>query len=103
MQTYEVLSETSGTLSLKTPAQGTILTASGDTKPQLNTGGNIKVGDMAVAPTESNFHRASTYGSVGGSGGTQETSAISSRWVYTSFIEAPNEKNGTGTGIGLGR
>ena len=53
--TYEVLSETSGTLSLKTPGQGTILTASGDTKPQLNTGGNIKVGDMAIAPTESTF------------------------------------------------
>jgi len=100
--TYEVLSESSGTLSLKTPAQGTILTASGGSKPQLNTGGNIKVGDMAVAPTESIFQQNSIYGSVGGAGAAEETSAISSRWVYTSFIEAPNEKNGTGTGIGLG-
>ena len=53
--TYEVLAEVSGTLSFKTPAQGIILTASGASKPQINTGGNIKVGDMAVAPTESTF------------------------------------------------
>jgi hypothetical protein len=101
--TYEVLAETSGTLSFKTPTQGIILTASGASKPQINTGGNIKVGDIAVAPTESSFHSASTYGSVGGAGGgTTETSAISSRWIYSSFIEAPGEKNATGTGIGLG-
>ena len=52
---YKVLSETSGTLSLTTPAQGTILTASGASKPQLNTGGSIKVGDMTIDPTESTF------------------------------------------------
>ena len=100
---YKVLSETSGTLSLTTPAQGTILTASGASKPQLNTGGSIKVGDMTIDPTESTFHSNSTYGSVGGAGGgTTENSAISSRWLYTSFIEAANEKNSSGTGIGLG-
>ena len=102
--TYEVLSETSGTLSFKTPGQGTILTASGASKPQLNTGGNIKVGDMAVDPTEGKFQENSDYGSVGGAGGEEEVSAISSRWIYTSFIEAPGEKDevGGGTGIGLG-
>ena len=58
---------------------------------------------MAVAPTESTFHSNSTYGSVGGAGGgTTENSAISTRWLYTNFIEAANEKNATGTGIGLG-
>ena len=101
--TFEVLAESSGTLSLKTPAQGVILSASGASKPQINTGGSIKVGDMVVAPTESTFHSNSTYGSVGGAGGgTTENSAISTRWLYTNFIEAANEKNATGTGIGLG-
>jgi len=99
--TYEVLAEVSGTISFKTPAQGTILTASGASKPQINTGGNIKVGDMAVAPTESTFQANSTFGTVGG-GAAAETSAIASRWIYSSFIEAPGEKNSTGTGIGLG-
>ena len=99
---YKILSETSGTLSFKTPAQGTILTASGASKPQLNTGGNIKVGEMAVAPTESTFQANSDYGSVGGAGAGVETSAISSRWVYTSFIEAANEKGSSSTGIGIG-
>ncbi len=40
---------------------------------------------------------------VGGlGGGTTETSSIAARWMYTSFIEAANEKDATGTGIGLG-
>ena len=99
--TYEILAESSGTLSFKTPAQGVILTASGASKPQINTGGNIKVGDMAVAPTESTFQANSAYGSIGGGAGA-ETSAISSRWIYSSFIEAPGEKDAAGTGIGLG-
>tara|TARA_B110000259_G_scaffold160771_1_gene184457 strand:- start:1072 stop:8925 length:7854 start_codon:yes stop_codon:yes gene_type:complete len=100
--TYKILSETTGTLSFNTPAQGTILTASGASKPQINTGGNIKVGDIAVNPTESTFQANSTFGTVGGAGATEEVSAIASRWMYTSFIEAPGEKNATGTGIGLG-
>jgi hypothetical protein len=97
-----VLSENLGTLSFKTPGQGTILTASGASKPTINTGGNIKVGEMSVAPTESTFHANSAYGSVGGAGTSEETSAIATRWLYTSFIEAPNEKDSNGTGIGLG-
>ena len=99
---YEILAETSGTLSFKTPGQGTILTASGASKPQINTGGNIKVGDIAVDPTESIFQANSDYGSVGGAGSTEETSAIASRWLYTSFIEAPGEKDDDSTGIGIG-
>jgi hypothetical protein len=57
---------------------------------------------MSVAPTESTLHANSAYGSVGGAGTTEETSAIATRWLYTSFIEAPNEKDSNGTGIGLG-
>ena len=97
-----VLSENLGTLSFKTPGQGVILTASGASKPTINTGGSIKVGEMSVAPTESTFHANSAYGSVGGAGTTEETSAVATRWLYTSFIESPNEKDTNGTGIGLG-
>ena len=100
--TYEILTENSGTLSFKTPTQGTILTASGASKPTINTGGNIKVGDITVAPTESIIHANSTFGSVGGAGTTVETSAIAARWIYSSFIEAPGEKDASSTGIGIG-
>ena len=99
--TNVVLSESSNTLSFTTPEGGTILTALGASKPTINTGGAIKVGDIANV-TESSFHQNSPYGSVGGAGTTQETSALAARWIYSSFIEAPNEKNSTGTGIGLG-
>jgi len=98
VSTQEILSESSGTLSFKTPAQGTILTASGATKPTLNTGGAIRVGDIA-AYSESNLHAASDFGT---SGGSTETSALAARWIYSSFIEAPDEKDATGTGVGIG-
>jgi hypothetical protein len=99
--TYKILSESGGTLTFATPLQGTILTANGATKPTINTGGAIRVGDIA-AYSESTFHANSTFGSVGGAGSTEETSAIASRWLYTSFIEAPGEKDTSGTGIGIG-
>jgi len=97
--TYKVLSESSGTLSFTTPDQGVILTAVGATKPTIKTGGNIKVGDMSVEPTESTFKANSPYGAGKAS---PEVSAISSRWIYTSFVEAPGEKDANGTGIGIG-
>ena len=99
--TNVVLSESSNTLSFTTPEGGVILTSQGATKPVINTGGVIRVGDIP-AYSESNFHQNSPYGTVGGSGTTVETSALAARWLYTSFIEAANEKDASGTGIGLG-
>ena len=96
--TYTVLSESGGTLSFKTPAQGTILTATGASKPTINTGGVIRVGDIG-AYSESVHHADSDFGGVSA---TKETSALAARWIYSSFIEAPDEKDGTGTGIGIG-
>ncbi|MGY8868371.1 MAG: hypothetical protein ACKVJK_22425, partial [Methylophagaceae bacterium] len=58
--TYTVLSESGGTLSFKTPAQGTILTATGATKPTINTGGVIRVGDIG-AYSESVHHADSDF------------------------------------------
>lgn len=96
-----VLSESSNTLSFTTPEGGVILTAVGSSKPTINTGGVIRVGDIS-AYTESVLHRNSPFGSVGGAGTTEETSAVRTRWTYTSFIEAPDELDASGTGIGLG-
>ena len=68
----------------------------------MNTGGAINVGDIPNV-IESQFHKDSPYGTVGGAGGsTTETSSIAARWMYTSFIEAANELGSSGTGIGLG-
>jgi len=99
--TNVVLSESSNTLTFSTPEGGTILSANGASKPTINTGGVIRVGDI-TAYTESVFHRNSPYGTVGGAGTTEETSALKARWLYTSFIEAANELGSSGTGIGLG-
>lgn len=97
--TYEILSETSATLNFKTPEQGTILTAAGASKPTINTGGAIKVGDIANV-SESTFQAASPTGS--GGTGTREVSALAARWMYSSFIEAPDEKDTNSTGVGIG-
>jgi hypothetical protein len=99
--TYVVADVDGTSLRLKTPGGGVIATSTGATKPTLETGGAVRVGDIG-AYSESSFHSASTFGTVGGSGGTVETSAIAARWTYTSFIEAPDEKNATSTGIGIG-
>ena len=100
--TNVVLSESANTLTFSTPEGGTILTSIGSTKPATNTGGAINVGDIPSV-VESQFHKDSPYGTVGGAGGsTTETSSIAARWMYTSFIEAANEKDASGTGIGLG-
>ena len=96
--TYEILSEASGTLTFKTPAQGTILTAVGGsvtptvTYPIVKIPGNLDVGETNIS-TESTFHAGSSY--------TGE-SFIASDWIYSNFIEANGERDATGTGIGLG-
>jgi len=92
---YEVLAESSGTLIFKTPGQGTILTSSGTTKPTIDTGGLINVGDIGnTASNQSTLQQGSSYSS--------EVSGLAARWIYTSFIEAPGEKDINGTGIGIG-
>ena len=97
-----ILSENSNTLTFSTPEGGTILTAIGSSKPALNTGGAINVGDIP-AIVESDFHKNSTYGTVGGAAGsTTETSSIAARWMYSNFLQAADDLGSGGTGIGLG-
>ena len=106
---YITLTESGGTtITMKTPGQGTIFSASGASKPTINTGGVIRVGDIG-AYSESSLHEGSDFGTVGGAesspgagDATTETSALAARWIYSSFIEAPGEKDATGTGIGIG-
>jgi hypothetical protein len=97
-QTYEILSLSGTTLNLKTPDQGVIFTAQGSSKPTINTGGVIRVGDIG-AYSESVFHAASSFGTGQAS---EETSALAARWIYSSFIEAPDEKDASSTGIAIG-
>ena len=89
--TYEILSESSGTLTLKTPAQGTILSATG-TSPVVSIPGSVDIGETGIS-TESIFQAGSSY--------TGE-SFLATDWTYTNFIEANTERDANGTGIGLG-
>jgi len=106
----EVLSISDNSLVFKTPGQGTILTAGGTSKPTILTGGNIVIGDLdAGKANESDLHESSIWGTTGGAesspgagDATTETSALASRWIYTSFIEALDEKGSASTGIAIG-
>ena len=71
---------------------------------KVATSGNIEVGEITRGTSEeSTFHAASSWGSGGGgAAGTVEKGALASRWIYSSFIEAPDEKTLSGTGIALG-
>ena len=90
--TNEILSESAGVLSFKTPAQGVILTASGAGTPKINIPGILDIGAVGIS-SESVFQAGSSY--------TGE-SFIQSDWTYTSFIEAPGERDVNSTGIGIG-
>jgi len=96
--TYEILTESSGTLTLKTPAQGTILSAVGGgvtpsvTYPIVKIPGKVDVGNTAIS-AESTFQSGSSY--------TGE-SFVATDWIYTKFIEASNERDASSTGIALG-
>lgn len=87
----EILTESGGTLTVKAPGGGTILTANGSSDPQVNIPGNIDNGATGV--TESSFQ--------GGSDSASDA-FISTNWLYTPFIEAPGERDASGTGISLG-
>ena len=95
---YEILAESSGTLTFKTPAQGVILTAVGGTGggsptyPIVNIPGKVDVGGTGIA-AESSFQSGSSYAGE---------SYVATDWVYTKFIEASNERDASGTGIALG-
>jgi len=91
--TYEVLGLSSTTLQVKTPGQATILEASGTSSITVSMPGNLDIGETGFTGAESNFQTASSFGS---------NSFLGVDWIYSSFIEAPGEKDASGTGISIG-
>ena len=95
--TNEILAEAGGTLTFKTPNQGTILTSSGgnvSVAPFVNVPGSLNVGDTGST------NEGNAQGNVSALTGK---GFVSSTWMYSNFIEAldTKETNNT-TGIALG-
>jgi hypothetical protein len=96
-ENFEVLSLSTTTLNLKTPAQGLILTSTGGsggltpTFPEVQIPGSLRVGDTSVSQSvlqsTSNFNNNSRLGA---------------NWIYSAFIEAPGERSAASTGIAIG-
>ena len=90
--TYEIASLSGTTLSIKTPGQATVLTASGtDATMEVNMPANLDIGNTGTAESV-----LKTNSSLNGE------SALAVDWIYSSFIEAPGEKNTASTGIAIG-
>lgn len=94
---YEVLALDTTTVIFKTPAQGEILRAvgnsgtSGNTSPDVNIPGHVNIGATGVS--ESVLQNQSNF--------TGE-SALGVDWIYSNFIEAASEKGSASTGVAIG-
>ena len=89
--TYEILSLTGTQLNVKTPAQGVVFTASGATDPTASFTGNIEID--GIDASESVLH---------GNSSLTGNKGLGASWIYSSFIEAPQEKGAASTGIAIG-
>lgn len=90
--TYRVLSLNGLELQMKTPAQGTILTAVGSSgNITVKLPENVDIGNTAVTKsvlqTNSNLNTKSYLGV---------------NWIYSSFIEATGERGAASTGLAIG-
>ena len=94
---YEVLARDELTLIVKTPAQGEIFRAAGGsggaspTYPDMQINGSVNVGGTGI--DESVLQGLSLYNGQ---------KALGVDWIYSSFIEAPGEKNAASTGLAIG-
>lgn len=93
-ESYEILSlsgEANTTLNIKTPGQGTVLTATGTSNPTVRIPGNLRIGDtnvdQSVLQSTSNFN---------------QNSRLGVNWIYSKFIEAADEKGSGSTGLAIG-
>ena len=92
---YTILQPKTGaatTIQMLTPGGATIFEAEGTADITAEFGASIDI-DNSGGDTQSAFQAASTFAGEG---------RLSSDWVYTQFVEAANEKDGTSTGIALG-
>tara|TARA_X000000950_G_scaffold145286_1_gene179630 strand:- start:557 stop:8902 length:8346 start_codon:yes stop_codon:yes gene_type:complete len=108
--TYEILSASGTTLSIKTPGQATILSAVGTDSNTLNVDvhGLINVGKSYVDPSAASpvlvtsESTAQTNTGTPASGGRAGKGFLASNWVYTKGVEALDEgANGGSNSTGI--
>jgi len=103
----EILSQSGGVLSFKTPVQGVILTAAGGsggaspTYPVVQMPGSLNVGvETFGSPAAVNSTQGTAQSNIAGLTGK---GFVSGPWVYTNFIQAlDNKDTANSTGISLG-
>lgn len=103
----KILDQSGNELSMTTPGQGVIFTSVG-TQPD-NTTTTFKGSILVENPnksvtngvTASTFLKNSQFGD--NLDATNNSSRLATNWIYTPFIEAPNERGAESTGISIGR
>ena len=86
----------SGTLLLKTPAGGTILKSQGlSTTKEIALTGRVNISNVTLG-------NGSDLSTTQGNSATSTAGNLKVPWVYTNFIEVPNESGNGTTGIAIG-
>jgi hypothetical protein len=99
---YDILDTSSTTLTMQTPGGASVLTSVG-TIPSNTTNtfaGSLQIGAPTNGVTPSSNQKNSDYGSNTDS--TLNDSRLAVNWIYSHFIEAPNERDAASTGIAIG-
>ena len=102
IDSYDIIDTSSTTLTVKTPGGASVLTSVG-TVPSNTTNtfaGSLQIGAPTNGVTPSTNQKNSSYGSNTDS--TQNDSRLAVNWIYSHFIEAPNERDAASTGIAIG-
>ena len=97
---YDILDQTANTLTMNTPGGASVFTSVGTIPSNTTTvfAGSVDIGSVGITP--STHQKNSSYGS--NSDATLNQSRLAVDWIYSSFIEAPGEKDANGTGIAIG-
>jgi len=94
---YKILDIDGTNIVFTTPGQGPVFTAEGQTDVEIRVGGKVDVIGDGVAldgTSDSSLKTNSTSFST--------AKSLAARWIYSSFIEAPDEKNDYSSGISIG-
>jgi len=100
IDSYKIIDQTANTLNVTTPGGANIFDSVGTIPSNTTTtfAGSVDIGSVGVAP--STHQKNSSYGS--NTDTTLNQSRLAVDWIYSSFIEAPGEKDASGTGIAIG-
>ena len=99
---YDILDTSSTTLTMQTPGGASVFTSVG-TIPSNTTNtfaGSLQIGSPTNGVTPSTNQKNSDYGS--NTNATLNDSRLAVNWIYSHFIEAPNERDSASTGIAIG-